>query len=576
VRLAFLALALATGACSRALPSPAPADHPSDTVPRRGGTLRLASTFDVRALDPAVSADDLGASAIEQIFAGLVDYDDAAHVVPDLARRWEASPDGRVYRFFLREGVAFHDGTEVTAADVKRSVERALHPSTPNPAASLYDTLDGFEPFTSGKAEHLSGVEVEGRYVVAFHLREVDSRFLSVLALHALRPVCPSGGDRYDDAWLPCGAGPYKLERGGWDRSRSLRIVRHERYFRPGLPHIDAIEWTLGMNVATERYAFEDGTLDLIHDLRDADLQQLRADPRWSPLVMPEPDRTLLGEVMNTELPPFDNVEVRRAVAAAIDRSQYAAYRPELLTPASQALPPAVPGFDPSFPGQRYDPAAALDHMARAGYPYDPATGKGGYPAAVPYLVVRQGAQEYTAQILAQQLARIGLKLELRLVSWPTFLSLAYTRKAVPMASPGWGMDYPDPSDFFERLFSSKAIDGEQSTNTAFYRNPHVDELVEAARHELDPDRRTALFREANAIVCDEAPWAFTVTQRFEDVRQGYVRGFRPHPVWSLQTAETWLDRSERARGEGLGVFWRRLPARLGRWGVARARWGVP
>ena len=385
MRLVPCLLALVATACGSAFPAPIPSDHPDQAEPRRGGTLHLGSFADVRALDPAVASDDLASSAIEQMFAGLVDYDASARIVPDLARRYEVSPDGLVYRFFLREGVLFHDGSELTAADVKRSVERALHPSTPSPAASLFDTLDGFAAFNGGKADHLDGVVVEGRYVVAFRLRETDSRFLSVLALHTLRPVCPSGGDRYDDAWEPCGAGPYRLLHGDWDRGRSLLLTRHEGYFRPGLPHIDAIQWTFGMNLAAEAYAFEDGDLDLIHDLRDPDLQALRADPRWSGLVTPEPDHTVVGEVMNTEIPPFDSVEVRRAVAAAINRDHYRAYKPESLAPATQVLPPAVPGYDPAFQGQRYDYEAALAHMAKAGYAYDPATGKGGYPGVIPY-----------------------------------------------------------------------------------------------------------------------------------------------------------------------------------------------
>jgi ABC-type transport system substrate-binding protein len=545
-------------ACNNPFPPPIGAAHPDETAPRRGGTLHLGSFADIRTLDPAVSSDELAASVIEEMFAGLVDYDASAEIVPDLAERFEVSPDGLVYRFFLREGVRFHDGSELTAPDVKRSIERALHPSTPSPTASLYDTILGFTAYTDGKADHLEGVVVEGRYVVAIHLRETDARFLSVLALHALRPVCPSAGERYDDTWLPCGAGPYKLAPQGWDRGRSLLLTRHDGYFRPGRPFIDAIQWTFAMNRAGELYAFEDGSLDLTHDLNDPELQALRADARWSPFIANEPDRTVEGEAMNTEMAPFDNVELRRAVAAAINRDHYRAYKPESFSPAFQALPPAVPGYDPAFVGQRYDYAAALAHMAKAGYPYDPSTGRGGYPDVIPYYLVRQGSMEYTAQILAQELAKIGIRLELHLVNWPTFLSMAYTRKTVAMASPGWAMDYPDPSDFFEALFSSKAINGEQSTNTAFYKSPRVDDLIERARHELDRTKRMTLFTEANHVVCDDAPWAFTVTLRFEDVAQPYVRGFKPHPVWTFHSADTWLDRGAATHTDALGLLFRR------------------
>jgi ABC-type transport system substrate-binding protein len=548
-------LACAVAACSSPFPPPIPSAHPDDATPRRGGAIRLGSFADIRTLDPAVASDELAAGILEQMYAGLVDYDEHARIVPDLARSFELEPDGLTYRFFLREGVRFHDGSELTAKDVKRSIERALHPSTPDPSSSLFDTIAGYDAFTAGKADHLDGVTVEGTYVVTIRLKETDSRFLSVLAGHALRPVCPSGGDRYQEGWQPCGAGPYKL--ASWDRGRGLVLARHEGYWKPGLPFIDSIEWTFSMNRGAELYALEDGALDLTSDLSDAELTALRGDPRWSPLLVNEADRTVDGEAMNTEIPPFDNIEVRRAVAAAIDRSHYHAYKPSL-TPSGQALPPAVAGYDPHFVGQTYDYDAALAHMEKAGFPYDPKTGRGGYPEAVPYYLVRQGGTEYTAQILAQELARIGIRIDLHIVNWPTFLTLAYTRGQVAMSAPGWAMDYPDPSDFFESLFISKAIEGESSTNVAFYRSPKVDALVEEARHELDEAKRKALFDEANHVVCDEAPWAFTDTRRFVDVFQPYVRGYSPHPVWTFQTRATWIDRPSSAKQRGLALLWSR------------------
>src|SRR5258708_20506638 len=103
-------------------------------------------------------------------------------------------------------------------------------------------------------------------------------------------------------------------------------------------------------------------------------------DARWKPYGDLEADKLVGGEGMNTEMPPFDNVEVRRAVAAAIDREHYRLLKPTNLVVATQVIPPFVPGYDPHFRGQSYDYEAALDHMKRGGYPYDPATRTGAYP----------------------------------------------------------------------------------------------------------------------------------------------------------------------------------------------------
>ncbi|MBV9948066.1 MAG: ABC transporter substrate-binding protein, partial [Myxococcales bacterium] len=253
-----IALALAIGAaallvvpagCLGPLAAPVPAAHGPEAPPVRGGTLHLASIGDPRTLDPAGPSDGLAMQAQHLLFAGLVDLDDRAEVVPELAERWTVDEDGRGYHFVLRPGVLMHDGAELTADDVKRSAERSLHPASPNPNASYFQDIVGCGAFVSGQADHLAGIVVDGRYAISFHLDAPDAAFLSLLAMHTLRPVCRSAGTRYDDAWLPCGAGPFRLLPGGWQRGSSLRLVRHEGYFRTGLPYLDAVEWTFAVPI---------------------------------------------------------------------------------------------------------------------------------------------------------------------------------------------------------------------------------------------------------------------------------------------------------------------------------------
>jgi ABC-type transport system substrate-binding protein len=554
--LALLAAALVTVplGCHEAPPAPIAAAHPDGTLPARGGTLHLASFTDLRAgFDPAASVDGLSLQIIQATFAGLVDYDEHARVVPDLADHWDVADDGRTYRFVLHEGVTMHDGEELTADDVKRSVERALHPSTPDQYASYFTNIEGYDAYSGSKTDHLAGVTVEGRYVVAFHLQTPDATFPYLVALPAMRPTCRSAGDRYVDTWSPCGAGPFKLPPGGWQRGTSLRVVRHEAYFRPGVPLLDAIEWTYNMQATSQRMHFERGELDVFRDLTQADIARYVGDARWKPLGFVEADTRIYGESMNTRMPPFDNVEIRRAVAAAIDREHYRLLQPTRTTPLYQALPGSVADDDPAFPAQRYDYRAALEHMRKAGYPYDPATGMGGWPDPIEYLLYDQGAPALTAQVLVQELAKIGLRLKLRVVSWPAFLALQERQGASPMSQGNWQLDYPDPSSVFDQLFTTHAIAPEGSNNTAFYSSPRVDDLVARAHVEMDSVRRKSLYREANAIICDEAPWAFTFGFHWFDVRQPYVRGLTPHPVWPFDVRKVWIDRAEDALGRALG-----------------------
>ncbi|HEX3771663.1 MAG TPA: ABC transporter substrate-binding protein [Polyangiaceae bacterium] len=542
LRAAALGLSVATAACHGDLAPPIPAAH-DDDVPRRGGTLRLASFADIRGLDPARASDLLAGEAIHLVFAGLVDFDARGAVVPDLADRWELDDARTTYRFFLRPGVVMHDGAELTADDVKRSIERALHPTTPDPSASYFESIAGYDDYVAGRAPHLAGVEVESPSVVAIRLSHPDATFLSVLALYATRPVCRSGGDRAADNWWPCGAGPFKVAR--WQRGQTLLLERHERYFHAGLPYLDAVEWTYNDPQLGQRFRFEAGDLDVLRDVPQSDLQRYARDPRWIPFGHREADVTLYGEVMNTRIPPFDNVEVRRAVAAAIDRDHYRLLRPTDMTPLGQPIPPDVPGHDPDLRCQSFDRPAALEHMRRAGLAYDPATGRGGWPKPVPYLLYDKGLAVFTAQLLQQDLAAIGLHIDLRLVSFPAFLALAQKPGASAMSFGNWTMDFPDPSSFFEPLFTSASIGPEGGSNTAFYANPRFDDLVARGHRALEGPERRALYREASRILCDDAPWAFTFAYHWYDVIQPYVKGPLLHAVWVLDPTRVWLDRGD-------------------------------
>src|SRR5262249_35656009 len=154
----------------------------------------------------------------------------------------------------------------------------------------------------------------------------------------------------------------------------------------------------------------EDAELDSVRELPQADQMRFLSDPRWSPHGAYEPDRTIYGQGMNVEMPPFDNVEVRRAVAAAIDREHLRPVKAGTVRAAYQLLPPALPGYRSDLPAQRYDYAAALEHMKNAGYAYDAATGQGGFHGTIVYYAYTTGLVEYTSQVLQQELARIGLR----------------------------------------------------------------------------------------------------------------------------------------------------------------------
>ncbi len=530
-----------------------------DIPPERGGVLRAAFYTDVRTLDSAI-AFDTGSSTIEElIYDMLVNYDEHGKIVPQLAERIEVSPDGKRYTFPLRHGILFQDGAELKADDVKRSIERSLHQKTPCPVPSYYDHIEGYAAYHDGKTESLSGVKVDGDYQVTITLSSPDATFLHLMALPVVAPLCKSAGKLYDRNFSsqPCGAGPFKVVK--FENGQIIKMVRHEGYWQKGKPYLDGIDWYLSMQSFTQRFKFEEGDLDYIRELSDADGILYRSDPAWKDLGEWESSLTVGGSFMNTEMPPFDNRHLRRAISFAVDREEVAKPKPGNVKPYAKMVPDALIPQTPDYPHQRYDYDQALEEMRLAGYPYDPKTKQGGYPEEIPYLALLDSYAGTAAEVHQQQLAKIGVKIRIQLVGWPTLLAKTSRRKTVPLGYAGWHADFPDPSTFFEPILSTKAIQEEESQNAAFFSNKELDALLEKARRSTDEAERLRLYRRAEEIVTEEAPWLIAYEYRYYELWQPYLHGYHPHPVLSQYLRNMWLDRDQKRVAQN--DCWGGLPA---------------
>lgn len=540
------ALVFAIAPARRAALNPPIGSEPPVDRPVRGGILRVATHVNVRTLDPAIAYDEAATPIEELLFARLVTWDSEGRVVPDLAREVTTSTDGRTVTFVLRDGLRFHDGSELSARDVKRSIERSLHPKTPCPAASYYAMIEGFEAFHAGRAAELTGVRAVGDRTIAINLTGPDATFLPLMTLAFMAPVCPSAGAHVESQSpaRPCGAGPFRLD--AWNPDESLRLVRHEGYYKPGLPYLDAIEWATRVPASTQRFKLEEGQLDYIRDLTGTDTALFTADPAWSQRGRWFTKPTTNALFLNTELAPFNDRAMRRAVAFAVDPSVLPKIKLDVAE-TDRVLPVSVPGPDRSAPMRRHDPALALAEMARAGYAFDPVTRKGGYPREIELLTIAGTFEQQVAEVVQQQLARVGIRIRLRLVSFATYLTEVARRRTAVMGTTGWNADYPDAANFFEPNLSSKAIQDEGSQNYAFLSNAELDRVLDLAHTEQDTARRLDLYAKAEAIVRDEAPWIPMYSVRILELWQPYVRGYRRHPVLQQQFSEVWLDPAARS-----------------------------
>ncbi len=537
---ALILLVVASRPNRVAPPQDAGSGQAGENSPLPGGKLHLALSVNVRRLDPALAYDEAALVLEELLYARLVTWDEHAKIVPDLAKEVRVSPDGLALTFELREGLRFHDGTELLAQDVKRSMERALHPKSACPAASNYSSIEGFDAFREGKAKELSGLQIKDDRTLLIQLSQPDATFLPLLTMAFMAPVCASAGEFADakNPPKPCGAGPFQLE--AWEPDRSILFKKHQGYHIPGKPYLDAIEWSLNVRWSAQRYKFDGADLDYTRELSNTDGALYRADPAWTPYAHWSQKLAVYGLFMNTEMAPFDNVLMRRAVSFALDPSVLEKLSSSLIA-TDRVLPASLPGPARTTPMRVFDRQKALSLLAEAGYAFNPETRRGGYPHPIELVTVPGGLEQQVAEVFQEQLAQVGIRVELRLFSHPAYLANIARRKTVPMGLFGWYADFPDAANFFEPTLSSSAIADEGSQNYAFFSNADFDRLLLTAHREPNLEKRFALYEQAEIIVRDQAPWVPAYTVRSFEIWQPYVRGYVPHPILPQRFHDVWL-----------------------------------
>jgi oligopeptide transport system substrate-binding protein len=210
---------------------PAHAEEPTENAAREVGVYRRPLGNDPATLDPVRVSDLYGRSVTEQIFDGLVQFDQTLTITPALARFWRASRDGLVWTLTLRQGIKFHHGRELTSDDVVFSLSRILDPKSQSGAADLFSSIEGAQEFREGRAPTVSGLQAPDRYTVRVILREASTPFVSVLALGHAKIVPRDMVEKQGAAFgqHPVGTGPFKFVR--WERRKEIVLSANRDYF---------------------------------------------------------------------------------------------------------------------------------------------------------------------------------------------------------------------------------------------------------------------------------------------------------------------------------------------------------
>lgn len=490
------------------------------------GTLRLGLQDAPSTLDPALASNVPAIAVSHWLYNGLVTFDDQARIVPELAERYQVSKDGKVLTFTLRKGVRFHDGRALTAADVAYSLTRLFWPETKSPGSSFYRAIAGSEDVLAGKTRTLAGITTPKPDTVAIRLSAPQPTFLQVLGLNYAAVLPAGAGERAGFAQAPVGTGPFRF--GAAVTGQRLSFSRNPSYFKPGLPKLDAIELQLGLNEQVEALRFERGELDAIGLLRGigaAEYARLARDGRYQARFINGPDMATYYVGMNTRMAPFGDPRVRAAVAMAVDKAKIVRLVNGRGLVARGFLPPGLPGATPESKTHPYDPARAKQLLAEAGHPR-------GFETT--YWCSSSQTSLKVAQAIHHDLAKVGIRVTLKPLAFPTFLAGVGREKMAPIFSGNWSQDFPDASNFLGTIFSKHAIRPVRSLNTTFFEDEPTNRLLDQAAVTMGDARRFELYRQAERRVMSQAP----VVPLYHPMRcvlaRPEVSGLVLHPVWPV------------------------------------------
>jgi oligopeptide transport system substrate-binding protein len=492
------------------------------------GILRLWDTGPIT-LDPAISADMSSHTYVTQIFSGLVRLDQELNIVPDIAGSWEKSPDGKTYTFYLRQGVKFHSGGEVKAADFKYSWERACDPDTGSGTAATYlGDIVGAKDMLAGETGEISGVEVIDAYTLQVTIDAPKAYFLSKLAYPTAFVVDRDNVESSVNWWLePDGTGPFKLKE--WQAGQRLILERSQVYYGEMAKLEQVIYLLSGVPMAL----YETGQIDVVPVyLPYIDRVRDETGPFYPELAV-TPELSLYYIGFNTAQPPFDDINVRRAFCHAVDKERIAeVILRDMVNEAHSILPPGMPGYNEALEGLDYDIEEAIDLIADSKYGdasnLPPITlTVDGYGNSIP---------GYLGAIIQEWQQNLGVEISVRQLEPENFLYNLKQEKD-EMFVLGWVADYPDPHNFLDILFYTG------SENNIFeYSNPTLDASLDQAAIEQNEAVRLAMYQQAEQLVVDDAPCLPLFHGANYILVEPYVKGYELSPLGIPDLGKVYLE----------------------------------
>jgi peptide/nickel transport system substrate-binding protein len=468
-------------------------DAGAQEKPRYGGTLVSAMGAEPRVLNPGITTDFYDYMVSGAIYNKLVTLGPDQAPAPDLAKSWTVSEDAKTLTFKLNSGVKWHDGKPFSSADVKFSYEKIIN---------VYHG-SGAVIFTK-----VASIEAPDPDTVIIHLKEPSAPFLTFIARDGR--ILPK--HLYENSDIqnnptnlkPVGTGPFKF--ASWQRGSSITLERNPDYFVKGQPYLDRIVFKVIPDASARVVALESGEVDYVaaSDLQSSAVERLRKTAGITVTSKGHESWAAITELMfNMDKPPLNDLKVRRAISQAINRDfivDKASFNLNKVAtgPLSSETSWAYAKDVHLYP---YDVAAAEKLLDEAGFK----RGADGTRFKMKVVAAR-GVDAFakSAEIVAEQLKKVGIDVEVNILDRATVLNQVYTKREFDTFIHSMTSG-PDPAIGVERQYISSNIRPSPFTNAVGYKNPAVDKLFADAAIETSIDKRAGFYKSAQKILTDDA-----------------------------------------------------------------------
>lgn len=542
----------------------------------KGGGIFVANELEnIRSLDPVGINDVVSHHVSHQIYDGLIDLDTNLHIIPMLAKRWEISPDGLTYTFYLRNDVTFHDnecfpggkGRKFIAQDVVYSFTRVLDPRTGSLGFDFYKNyVEGAKEYneeiskaTSEKREpklaEVTGYKALNDTTFQIKLKKSFAPFIYYMCQGFAYIVPKEAVEKYGKDYFqnPVGTGPFVFQN--WTPDLEINLKRNPNYWDKDthgnqIPYLEGVKFRFIKDLSQQLLEFKNGNLYESYRIPNELFKSIVNEdktltPEYSQFTVQR--KTALstqyyGFLVTSKT--FSDVRVRQAFNYAIDREKILKYvlNGSATDPAIYGMvPPVMPNYNAKqVKGYTFDLVKAKQLMTEAGYP-----GGKGFPEVTLNINEGGGRNTQIAEAIQDMLKEIGVTVKLQLLQFAQHLDNIDAGRS-DFYRLGWNADYPDPETFLN-LFYGKNVPANPKDvspiNSFRYVNPQYDALFEKAIATVDIAERNKLYEQAEQLAVNDAVCLFIYYDEDWRLVQSFVRGFALDPMHRVNMRFTWLDK---------------------------------